>query len=293
MTSSIDCIPCVFSIILKVLKATDLDDQAKNQIMRDSFEAGKELLETGNAPLMLGKVLEKVRERTGQEDPFYDFKRRSTSIALTLLPKFREQVKQAENPLLLALKISVAANGLDLVAIEESQLDQIAEELAVCDEIELQGEADQLSAELDDAREIFIIGDNAGEVVFDLLILEQLEAENIYYGVRGYPVLNDATEVEALEAGVYRWAEIISNDSYVPGTVLTDVSEQFLERFNSADLVLAKGQGNYESLRNSPRELYNLFKIKCQPVADELGYKLNDYLLMKQLPNKNTVTETV
>jgi len=120
------------------------------------------------------------------------------------------------------------------------------------------------------ARSILYLADNAGEIAFDRLLIEQISPERVTLVVRGTPVLNDATLVDAQAVGLDAIVEIIDNDSDAPGTLLDDCSQEFRRRFAGADLIIAKGQGNYESLRNQPGNLFFLFKIKCPLVANHL-----------------------
>ena len=109
------------------------------------------------------------------------------------------------------------------------------------------------------------------EIVFDRLLIEQLPREKVTLVVRGAPVSNDATMIDAEDTGLTKLLEVIDNGSDAPGTILDDCSHAFRERFDSADLIIAKGQGNYESLSEVEKDIYFLLKAKCPVIARDLG----------------------
>jgi len=132
------------------------------------------------------------------------------------------------------------------------------------------GEQERFIQEVDEARSILYLADNAGEIVFDRLLIEQILPRRVTLAVRGAPVINDATLVDAQAAGLDEIVEIIDNGSDAPGTLLEDCSQEFRRRFAEADLIIAKGQGNFESLNTQPGNLFFLFKVKCPLVANHI-----------------------
>ena len=124
--------------------------------------------------------------------------------------------------------------------------------------------------------------DNAGEIVFDRLLIEQLPAENITVVVRGKPVINDAMMEDASIAGLPQIVEVINNGSDAPGTILESCSEKFRHRFEKADLIIAKGQGNYETLSDVDKNIFFLLKVKCPVIAEHLGCEIDAIILHDQ-----------
>jgi hypothetical protein len=125
-----------------------------------------------------------------------------------------------------------------------------------------------------------MIGDNSAETVFDLVLIEELARAglNVTYAVRSEPVINDATVKDAKAAGIDQIAHVISTGCNAPGTILEECSKEFLDRFYGADVVISKGQGNFESLSECDRDIYFLLKAKCIRVSDLLGADLGDYV---------------
>ncbi len=158
----------------------------------------------------------------------------------------------------------------------ETKLRQEVEESMIAP---LFGDVEQLRDLVSNADRILYLTDNAGEIVMDRLLIEQLPPENVTVSVRGGPVLNDATLEDAKAAGLTDIVEVIDNGSDAPGTILDDCSDRFFEYFSRADLVIAKGQGNYESLSEVEKEIFFLLKAKCPVIADDLGCPLGTLVM--------------
>ena len=140
----------------------------------------------------------------------------------------------------------------------------------------------QLKVEIEKANTILYLGDNCGEIVLDKLFLETINHPNVFFAVRNKPVLNDVTEKEALEVGIDKVAKIISNGDDTPSTLLHRVSEEFRDIYNTADLIISKGMGNYEGLmyETNPR-LFFLLMIKCQVIGNNIGAQKGDFIVKK------------
>ena len=132
-----------------------------------------------------------------------------------------------------------------------------------------------------EAEKILYLADNAGEIVFDHLLIEQLPIEKITVVVKGSPVINDATIDDANVVGLGRIVEVIDNGSDGPGTILETCSQNFRDRFEGADLIIAKGQGNYETLSDIDKNIFFLLKAKCPVIARDLGCQVGKMILRK------------
>ncbi len=131
------------------------------------------------------------------------------------------------------------------------------------------------------ARDILYLGDNAGEVVFDRVLIERLPYDEVTFVVKGSPVINDATMADAEAAGLTDLVEVITNGSDGPGTILKTCSPQFRERFGQADLIIAKGQGNYESLSEVDKSIFFVLKAKCPVIARDLDCTIGEMILRR------------
>ncbi len=283
---TLDCIPCLLAHSLKAMRRAGVPKGSEKELFENALGEAKIMLDGSPAPIAAAAIYRLISEKTGNNDPFRDFKKKSTAMALEILPRLREMVTASDDPFARAIEFSIAGNAIDLVKMEESDLGGIIDLLEKSESGEFVSEdISALESEIFGADSVFVIGDNAGETVFDRLFLELINGPKVYYGVRGGPVLNDATAKEAEESGIGEIAEIISSESAIPGTVLEKVGEKFRKIFDEADVVIAKGQGNFETLDESPRPIYHLFKAKCEPIAERVGCNVGDFIVWKNSPN--------
>jgi len=220
----------------------------------------------------------------GVEDPFLAMKVRYTHEALKLLPKLQSLVIQASDPFETAVRISIAGNIIDFGTGEyggdfdmEETLARFLEKPLFTDDIP------EMRQRVSEARTVLYIGDNAGETVFDRPLLDLLVSTDVVYAAKGGPIINDATVKDAELAGIHLHVKLMSSGSSAPGTILEDCSDQFRDIFNSADMIIAKGQANFETLTELTPDgrIFMLFTVKC-PVAEQyLGALMGDMVVKK------------
>ncbi len=140
--------------------------------------------------------------------------------------------------------------------------------------------ASTLRKRVDEAEKILYLADNAGEIAFDRLLIELMPTDKVILVVKGSPVINDATREDAEMVGLTELVNIIDNGSDAPGTILSDCSKEFIEYYNDADLIIAKGQGNYESLNDRTENIFFLLKAKCPVIARDIGCYIGDLILI-------------
>ncbi len=283
MEPTVDCIPCFIDQVLGMTRALALEKNPRDQIVEHALEESRGIIQGQPTPVAMRNVMEKVDKICNGRDPYREFKKDSTKAALELLPRLRRPVEESSQPFVRAVEFSIAGNAIDLAVVEEDELGEIVAELESLEETKFStNHIDKLKNELQTAKKVLILGDNAGETVFDRLLLEQINAPEIFYTFRGYPILNDATEKEAREAGLHEEATLISTGQRVPGVLLEEAPEELLKIFNEADVVIAKGQGNFETLRELPRPVFHLFKVKCELVADQVNSEVGDFMAWKR-----------
>jgi uncharacterized protein with ATP-grasp and redox domains len=208
-------------------------------------------------------------------DPYKNLKRASIAEVLSIYPILEEMIDQSDDPLLTSICLSTIGNVLDF-GIKRAY--NLMEEIGKISEMEYAiFHYKEFREHLGLASSILFIGDNAGESVFDKLLIGEL-GKPVTYVVRETPVINDSTMDDALESGLQDVAEIISSGSTAPGTILKLCNEPFLEIFKEADMVISKGQGNYEGLSGVDRTVFFLLRAKCQVIAQNAGVQLNDFL---------------
>jgi hypothetical protein len=210
------------------------------------------------------------------QDPFRDLKEESIRKALSLYPELTEMVKASKDPLRTAVMLAIIGNVIDFGANPEFRLErEIERGLAQKPAID---HYEDLRNHMDHAREILYMGDNAGETVFDRVLIETM-GKPVTFVVRESPIINDAVKEDAVKSGLDEVATIISSGCDAPGTVLSRCSAAFVDRFERADLVISKGQGNYETLSREKGPIFHLLKAKCPVIAQDLGVKVGDTVI--------------
>ena len=280
MKTYLDCFPCFVKQALKAgRRATDDQEVIKKLIDRVGDMLKDIPLET--TPPETGEIIYNlVREYTGIDDPFKKIKQQNIQEALSLMPYLRKLIKESDDPLMTAVRIAIAGNVMDMgVNLEykiEKDLDIILnQDFGIFD-------FEKFKTAIQKADSVLYLGDNAGESVFDRILIEEIR-KPVVYVVRDKPVINDATYEDAIASGLDSVAEIISNGSSAPGTILKTCSKEFVERFKAAELIISKGQGNYEGLSENEKQIFFLLKAKCEIIANDLGVKLNDIVLKASL----------
>ncbi|MGE4283460.1 MAG: DUF89 domain-containing protein [Clostridia bacterium] len=287
MKVKIECIPCYLKQVLSAVKASNFNqDKAK-----DAFYHAMKIipeLNSGASPAENSTlVLLEAYKGLKVEDPFKQAKKESNELAIKLYDKLAQLVKKSNDPLLTSFKISVAGNIIDMGITPDFDINIALNEITSkefdhCD-------YDEFKHWLQAAQNIMILGDNSGEIVFDKLLVHALKGynKNVVYVVKNGPILNDATMEDAIETGMNQIAEVITNGANFLGTVIHRCSKEFIKRFKEADLVISKGQANFESLEGSEfagDKTFFVLRAKCDLVADCAGAKLGEILFIK---NKN------
>ena len=272
-----ECITCIIAQVKNVTNMFGLSEEKREEAMRDThtYLAGANY--EGCTPESMGELWQILLRHVGEKDPYAAIKSLCNQEAMKMLPATREKIARAKDPFTVALKYAIAGNLIDYglehpVSIEEqnAQIDAIANTAFSIDD------SDKLLRAMEHAKTMLYLGDNAGEIVFDKLLVEQIRKRfpkiDLAFVVKGSPVLNDVTEVDADEVGMQDVARVIDNGDASPGTVLSRTSEAFQSAFANADVILSKGQGNYESLSGVEKEnLFFLFTAKCDTVCVEAG----------------------
>ena len=284
MKTSLDCLSCFLRQAVESARFVTKDEAVHREVLREVLHAAAELDLDQSPPRMAQKIHRVIRRASGSIDPYRAAKKHFTAVALAMYPVLVREVEGAEDSLEAAVRMAIAGNIIDVGAGYSLDESTVHEAVAHAWTAPLNGNLAELREAAERAKTILFLADNAGETVFDRLLIEQLGPEKVTVAVKGSPILNDATREDAEEAGLVGWVEVIDNGSDAPGTILDDCSEPFRRRFERADLVLAKGQGNYETLGEAPREVFFLLKAKCPVVTRDLRCELGDLILRRRGP---------
>jgi hypothetical protein len=277
-----ECIVCLFQQALRIAKLTTPDQYQQWTILHRLSKEIAELPINTIQVEVAGKIRQIIAETTGETDPYCEQKKYYNNVALGLYPRLQSIVEQSSDPLLSAIRIAIAGNIIDFglgdtFNLEQTVEESLTEDFAIFD-------YSQFQEKLKRADTILYLADNTGEIVFDRLLIDflQKQGKQVAIAVRGAPVLNDATLEDADAIGLVNQCEVISNGAALPGTVLSETSSLFQQYFHQADLIIAKGQGNFEGLFEVEAPLTFLFKAKCEPIARELGVSVGSMVFYQR-----------
>jgi damage-control phosphatase, subfamily I len=286
MKSEPECILCLFKQGLNTARLVTSDPQVHREIL-NRIAAGIEHIDLDLTPAEISKqVYSIVSEVTGIADPYSRAKELSNQEALRIISEIERMIAEANDPLVTALHVAVAGNVIDLGIGHEFNLAEdlrklVATPFAIDD-------SDEFKKELRPGRRLLYLGDNAGEIVFDRVLVEQLlkHSVDITFCVKSGPIINDATVEDALTAGVTGLVPVITTGSDDIGVNLARSSREFVAALNNADVVLAKGHGNIETCSDFPQNFYFLLKAKCDVVSRALGVRTGDIVFKHKAGKK-------
>lgn len=295
MKIAIDCIPCFLSQVLRGVRLTrpGTPDVKIKAIMNEVlvFLQRDDILSI-HAPRVGQFIYRTLNEHLGSLDPYREIKKAQNAQALEYLPAARAFVEQADDPFRAALMVSIMGNIIDLGAPTHIDVQREIEALMTSDL-----GIDDYTALRDDlatARTVLLLADNCGEIVFDKVLVEYLvehyqeelgTLEELVVAVRTAPIINDATLEEAREIGLPALCRVVTS-SHSPGVILEEASPEFRELYARADVVIAKGQGNFEALSDpdlrGEKPLYFLLRAKCHVMEELLGVPVGSLVLYKR-----------
>ncbi|RKX23713.1 MAG: hypothetical protein DRP45_09855 [Candidatus Zixiibacteriota bacterium] len=276
MKTYLDCIPCFFDQALRAGRAATDDRQLQKRVL-DELGAMLSDISLDSTPPETGRLIYRmIREITGNADPFRKLKRDCTQQALALYPSLKRTIEDSNDKLLTAIRIAIAGNVIDFGVnssfdIEATLKEVLKKDFAIFD-------YSAFRRYLKASEHVLYIGDNAGETVFDRILIEQMN-KPVTFVVRETPVINDATAEDAVQAGIDKVATIVSSGTDAPGTILNTCSREFRQMLAGSEFVIAKGQGNYEGLSNENHAVFFLLMAKCRLIAQDLGVKKGDIIL--------------
>lgn len=274
-----ECIPCLLGGAMK--KAEAMENEAlKLEYARGICRIMDEVdPEYDSAPLVDARVIRLRRELLHSEDDYTEIKRSFNALVLNLYARLKARVQTSEDPLYAAIQLSMAGNYIDFGVLKDVSADEV---LRLIDEaaerrVDVQEYA-RLKADLEAEGELVFLHDNCGEVVLDKLLIETIlqlyPGKKVVSVVRGGPILNDATLEDAREVGLTDIVEVIGNGQQdIAGTQLDFLPEAVRSRIENAGLVIAKGQGNFESLIDCNLNVYFLFLSKCPHYTRWFGFE--------------------
>ncbi len=283
MKTHLDCMPCFLRQAIDASKLAGANEALQKKVVDKVARMLPDLPLEASPPEIAEAVYGVVERLTGGEDSYKRIKQKSNKCALEIYPRLKNIVNSAGDRLLAALRLAVAGNVIDyglpnVFDIEEEIEDCLKKDFAVFD-------YDDFKKVFSGAKNILYLLDNAGEVVFDKLLVEEMAAKSVVCAVREKPIINDVTLDDAKKVGLDAVATVISSGSAIPGTVISKCNKEFLECYRKADMIISKGQGNFETLASQEKPVFFIFKAKCPVVAGEVGCLVGDIILKRQQPD--------
>ncbi|MDT8337960.1 MAG: ARMT1-like domain-containing protein [Sulfurimonas sp.] len=279
MTIDEACVECIINQSAKVANALHADESLSNELISSVTKMSKTFSFDDTPPEIASYVYEKMALIARKTDLYDEVKELSTKKALSFVPLLEKELSNSKDKLLTATKIAVAGNVIDLAAEVEFDLEEELEK--IFDTEFAHNDFALFEKKLQSAKRVLIVGDNVGEHIFDYIFIQTLKElyprAEYSYMVRGNPIINDVTIKEAKEAGFEKICKVVDSGVNTPGFVYNRANSYSRELFDTADLVISKGMGNYECMSPSHRsDICFLLKVKCGVVAASLKKEVGD-----------------
>jgi len=284
------CLPCVVNQVIKVANITGITK--KEELLREVFTYLSKMNFDETTPEIIGEIFDMIKRHTKNPDPYKETRNYYNTLFMELLPEFERKIDQAENSFMLAVRYAIVGNIIDFNPIHNTLLEDIYDCFDNMEQLELAiDDSSALMKDISIAGTLLYLGDNCGEICMDKILLKKIKELNpnvkLFFGVRGKPVVNDSISDDAYSVGIDEYAEIIDNGDGSLGTVLNRTSPAFKEVYNKADVVIAKGQANYECLSEEDKNIYFLLMTKCDVIAKDIGVEEKKMICMKNKAWKN------
>jgi uncharacterized protein with ATP-grasp and redox domains len=292
MRTNLDCFPCFLRQALDASRMTTEDKSIQRKVLNSVLTILSNISTQTAPPEIACLIHRRVKSITGNLDPYKEAKKGQNELAMKYEGILGNSIAEMSNPLKAALMLSAVGNAIDLAPMSQPPdiykrfMERIDRGFA-WDDYELFYE------KAPQAKSLLYLGDNAGEIVWDKILIEELVETfdvDITYAVRGFPILNDVTMEDAHFVGLDKVVKVVSNGFDAPGTLLDKCSEEFLNKYQKSQLILSKGQGNYESLSGENRLIFFLLNVKCPVIAEDIHCNVGDLVLKVQsnhAPSRN------
>lgn len=283
MKVHLDCIPCFLKQSLEAARMATDDEKIHLQVMKEVLKNLEDVNFESSPPELSREVHKIIRTITKSDDPYKKVKNESNKMIEKIYDELKGEIEKSNDPLITSIKLAIVGNVIDYGAMNRFNIDDMIKHAL---EREFDDEEYPLFKEtLEKSKDILYLADNTGEIFFDKLLLEKLKkiGKKITYVVKENPIINDALPEDVNYAGIDKIAEIITCDKgqkiSTPGVVMKYVSDEFKKTFEKADMVISKGQGNYEGLSDTQRRVFFLLVAKCPLVADDIGSNVGKLIL--------------
>lgn len=279
------CLPCLVNQAVKVADLTHCEN--RELLYHQVFQFLSTADFSMTSPEIIGCTFRLLKEHIHNDDPYLETRNYYNDLFLKLSDQIEAATNQSANPFKAAVKYAIIGNIIDFNPVHNITLEDVLAYFQDADSIPLTIDStDSLLQTIYTAKKLLYLGDNCGEICLDKLLLKKIKACNpelhIFFGVRGKPVVNDSIAADAVRVGIPEYAEVLSNGDDSLGTVLHRTSPEFRSAFENADIIIAKGQANYECLSGlDQKNLYFLLMTKCSVIANDIGVPVKSLICMK------------
>lgn len=287
MKVSRECIYCLARQAVEIAEEATSNVIMQEDIIKRSLKELGEMNFNETAPEIAFRMHQHAKNITGINDPYMKLKERYNDIAKDIYDRIIEEkwLDNAEDPFDMACRLAIAGNIIDFsvgLQLEYSDIVKSVDD-SIKHDIFGTGTA-ALREAVEKSNNIMYIADNSGEIIFDKFLLERLPVSKVTYVVKGGPIVNDATMQDAISTGIIDLVKVIDNGHSAQGTILKDCSNTFNREFSRADLIISKGQANFETLSDiKGKNIFYLLRAKCSSVASSIGCNPMDYVLTNLL----------
>jgi uncharacterized protein with ATP-grasp and redox domains len=278
MKAFLECTSCIIRQTIEIVRRIEKNEQKQRKILMAVVKKLSKIdLNRMTPPEATKFAHDEIQRITGIKDLYKEPKRKNNREALRLYPYLKRLVKKARDPLLMATRLAIAGNIIDYGALAEFDIKHTVKE--VLGKKFADSDYKRFKKDLKKAGLLLYIGDNAGEIVFDKVLIEELiKRVEVIFVVKSKPVLNDVLLEDAKMVGMDKVVKVIASGSDHAGTTVADGSKEFKRLYRRADIVIAKGQGNFETLDSERKNIYFLLKMKCPYLGKITGYKEGDII---------------
>lgn len=268
------CLPCLVNQVVKVAHMSHA--QNKEELYHQVFDYLSSLDFELTNPEIIGQTFQMLKKHIHNNDPYKEIRRYYNDLFLQQQDYFRDLIEKADDSFEMAIRYAIIGNIIDFSPMHNHNINDVMKYFKNIENQRLTlNDIEKLKDNLKNAKTLLYLGDNCGEICLDYLLIEKIKQMYpdlmIYFATRGEAVVNDSILEDAYYVHMDRYATIIDNGDYSLGTILHRVSPKFLDIYHQADVIIAKGQANYESLSEEVKNIYFLLMVKCHVIADDIG----------------------
>lgn len=284
---------CISCLIKKQLDSypEKASNSEKIKYMQEILEIISQAPQSMSAPEIVSEIYNVQRKMFGTNQDYTETKRFFNNLMIEIEKDLADVIVKSEDQLKTAVQYVMTGNYIDFGAMDKVDENKLRELLSNARNIEVNdNEFQALQSDLMNAKYLVYLTDNCGEIVLDKLLISVIRELNpaldITAIVRGSDVLNDATLIDARQVALTDIVKVIGNGSNIAGTCLNKISPEALQAIDNADVIISKGQGNFETLNRCGRNIYYMFMCKCKMFADRFrvpkysGILINDKTLL-------------